>query len=241
LDCHFVKPDGTRISSEFIAIESIDQDGTPDHEFFTLVTKRPHHRDVGPGGKVINNVLIFGVASTNNLLSGSFHVVEKVSETVLVFKVPGAPPGMAITVGAFAGMGVDFHGPFAFSGTGCVTEGNAVYDCFRPLYTDTGSARDLVVRDNYYSNITRAIDFDFNPISGGVSGSREAASLTHGGAEGKTATFTMPSGTPPLEISVGDAVTIAGARIGTILANDTYNGTFTVLSVSPDNRQFTSQ
>jgi hypothetical protein len=40
------------------------------------------------------------------------------------------------------------------SGTGCVTEGNRVFDCAHGLYTDTGSTRDAVVRHNY--SITQA-------------------------------------------------------------------------------------
>jgi hypothetical protein len=144
-----------------------------------------------------------------------------------------------------AWIGVAFQGPAALGGSGCAIEGNAVYDCFRALYSDTGSTRDVVVRDNYYSNIGSGVNVDFNPASAGVESPRLArtgvnlVSLTHSGGDGRTANAnsgTPPSspGTPgtgtPHGLVEGEAVAISGA----LMPDDspppvgTYNGNYPI-------------
>ncbi|MBI1842185.1 MAG: hypothetical protein HYR88_15215 [Verrucomicrobia bacterium] len=60
-------------------------------------------------------------------------------------------------------LGVDFHGPIAYAGTGAVVEQNAVYDCTNPGYTDTGSSRDITFRGNYFSDVFTGFNQNFNP------------------------------------------------------------------------------
>lgn len=79
---------------------------------------------------------------------------------------------------ANAYIGVDWHGPMAYGGTGGVVEGNTVYDCQNPGYTDTGSTRDVAVRYNYFSDVTNGLYQNFGEPAG-VSGARDI-SLTNG-------------------------------------------------------------
>jgi hypothetical protein len=155
-DCTFA--DG--VSSEVVAIEAITTPSASNQEF-SVTTKRPHHRTAGQN-VLLNRVLQAGGAS-HPYFNRSFKIKALDSATPLTklkcefqyepTDFPGSFPAAVVT-GAF--IGVDFHGPGAFSGPGCVTEGNAVYDCLNAFYTDTGSTRDAVVRDNYYSK--RAAD-----------------------------------------------------------------------------------
>jgi hypothetical protein len=225
----YLKSDGSSVSSAFIAVESITQDPN-NSERFVLVTKRPHGRTGPDANGITNNVLINGVTATDRL-NGSFPVMQKDSDTRLVFEVIGGA-GAGFNASA-AYIGVDFHGPSALSGTGCVMEGNALYDCAQGLYTDTGSTRDAVVRDNYYSNVLRGVNFDFNPVGGGVEAPRLAqtgASLKQDASDPKVAIFESAQ---DHQLRVGDVVTISFARRSGIIVPDgqSYNDTASVLGV----------
>lgn len=239
-NCWFVTRNA---SSANVAIASITQDtGNPTR--FTLVTKQPHHRVKD------NNVLINGTASPGVLI-GSFLVVQWISETSLVFEMPGNTASYPTITVSNAFIGVDYHGPLPGNGTGAVVEGNAIFDCHQAIYSDTGSSRDVVVRDNYFSGSTRGVYFNFNTVNGGgVHGTRSAKRLTQGASPNeKIATFEIPDDmpgapSPPLQLSVGDAVTILGARIngGFEPPDGTYNGTYTVrevITVGGTKRKFT--
>jgi hypothetical protein len=232
VNCAYLKSDGSSVSSAFVAVESITQDPN-NSERFVLVTKRPHGRETP------NNVRISGVTATDRL-NGSFPVVQKDSDTRLVFEVIGGAASGFNASGAY--IGVDFHGPHGMSGTGCVTEGNSVFDCAHGLYTDTGSTRDAVVRHNYYSGALRGVNINFSPEPGGLGATtdpRTAASVTRADPpNGRIATFRIPDGTEPLAVSVGEAVTVTGVLLDESLDNP-YNGTFLVVTVSSDRREFT--
>jgi len=101
--------------------------------------------------------------------------------------------------------------------------------------------RDGVVRDNYYSGTSAGVYFNFNP---GLSAARSAKSLTKGQSPNeKVATFEAADGAPPLNVAVGDAVTITGAQIDNLPAPvHTYNDTYSVLDliyVNNEKRKFT--
>jgi hypothetical protein len=238
-NCTYVRADGSTYSSQFVAVASLS---TPANNEFTLVTKRPHHREAG------QNILLNGVLILNSnppaghpYFNRPFKIKTLDATTPLTkmtceFISPPSPFPENDASGAY--IGVDFHGPSALSGTGCVTEGNAVFDCAQGLYTDTGSTRDLVVRDNYYSNMLRGVNFDFNPVGGGAESPRLArtgvnlVSLTHSGADGKTANAnsgTSGSGTPH-GLTEGETVEISGALMpdGSAPPADTYNGSYPV-------------
>ena len=172
--------------------------------------------------------------------------MTKVSDTELIFKVEGNTATLNSIGVSNAYIGVDYHGPLPGNGTGAVVEGNAIYDCHQAIYSDTGSSRDVVVRDNYFSGSTRGVYFNFNTDGGGgTHGKRPAKKLTQGTSPNeKIATFEIPDGTAELQLSVGDAVTILGARIngGFDPPDGTYNGTYTVrevITVGGTKRKFT--
>jgi len=247
-NCNYFDPaDDSRGSSEYLAVASIVQQNAPNRHLFTLTTKRPHLRKL-VNNTITNNILLNGVKdvvpTTLPSLNQSFPVVQIVDAFQLVFQMLGNTEAMTQINYASSYIGVDFHAPGAFSGTGCVTEGNAVFDCPQAYYADTGSTRDTVVRDNYYSGINISVFFNFTEGAVEASG-RSALSLTKGAApNGKIATFEVPAGSAPLVVVAGDAVTITKALIGGLPteADITYNGTFTVLDVievSGQKRKFT--
>lgn len=221
------------VSSEVVAVASLS--GPDANGITTLITKRPHHRIAG------QNVLLQLATPSDSLHNRSFIITEVTSTTQLKFYSGPVPP----FGGTQAYIGPAFIGRGALSGTGCVTEGNAVFNAYYGFYQDTGTARDVVIRDNYYSNVSTGLNFDFNPGGAGVSEARTAKSLTRSVVNGKfIATFEIPDDvppgiSPPLDVLVGDAVTIQGALIGGfILPAAPYNDTSSVVSVSSDKRQF---
>jgi hypothetical protein len=224
------------VSSEILSVQSIDSqptwNSTRQQWEFKITTKRPHNRAAN------NNVLINGVTPDTHVLNnGSFTVAEKISDTQMWCK---SPYGSFATFGASgAFIGVDFHGPSATGASGCVTEGNSVFDCQNPFYTDTGVSRSLILRNNYYFNVLYGIYFNFNPDYAFESfryaddaAEPEPVPLTHSGT---LATFRAKE---PHRLLVGQVIKIEGARVGGVLSS-LYNGTFSVESISStDNRVF---
>jgi hypothetical protein len=160
------------VSSERVAIEAITIPTAANQEF-TVTTKRPHQRTAG------QNVLINLVfraddhATPHPYFNQPFKIKALDSVAPLTkFKCeflyeqsafPDPFPGVYFDPNFPACIGVSFHGPQAASGTGCVNEGNAVFDCLLPVYSDTGSARDMIIRDNYCSNIGVGININYPP------------------------------------------------------------------------------
>ena len=253
LNCRYAanaaNPEG--VSTELLWIESITY-GSGDTEAL-VTTKRPHNRTTANNAalnyvrqKLYNNAVPpqqTGVG--NSVFIATFPILAVLSAREFKIRKPAGAPASTDLIffsdGIYAALGVDFHGPGAGLGTGCVTEGNAVYDCYRAFYSDTGVTRDAVVRDNYYSNIGRAVDLDYNPVGGGVSDPILARTgvnlltLTHDGM-----TAHANSGSPTTGVAHGltngETVQISGARIGNSSApSGTYNGVFPVAVVDQYN------
>ncbi len=228
-------------SSRFVAIASIvpyadPGTGVVDPERFTLTTKTPHHRTTS-NNVVINNLYDPAHPLIPHPLNGSFSVVDVPggSLTQLVFKFPLPPPIPAFDA-SYAYIGVSFQGPAALVGTGSVTEGNSVYDCPTCFYTDTGTTRNVILRNNYYSNCSVGAYHFFASGVGEVPLRNSILSSTALVRSGTLATFTADA---PHRLIVGQVVRVAGARVGGFLSDDYYNGFFAVESISPtDNRVF---
>ena len=157
----------------------------------------------------------------------------------LVIDVPGGTAFLNSLLAEPGALGVEFHGPAALAGTGCVTEGNSVYDCTKAFYTDTWSTRDAVVRGNYWSNILTGVAFNFRngietfPLRHAYSRAGTLNTLTHQGLVA-TATSATEHG-----LNTGDLVRIAGARISGVPADSTYNGEFVVTKIAESQFSYT--
>ncbi len=222
-NCSYVQDDGSAVSRAYVAVQSITQQA--DKELFELITKQPHHREA------VNNVHLNGVDATTPSLNGAFPVVTKISETELIFKVAGTTNSLTGIGVSKAYLGVDYHGPLPGGGTGCVVEGNALFDCEHPIYSDTGSTRDSVIRDNYFSDVGQAVNFSY---AGGPGSEdpRNAASLKRDASNHKVAILEFATAHG---LAVGQVVTIDGARIGNPPTLDNpYNGNHRIIAVSAD-------
>jgi hypothetical protein len=161
------------VSSEPLWIDKIEYGATDTEAVVT--TKRDHHRTAS------NNVLLSNVRKKlydsmgnqideeESVFNGAFPITGVPATNQFKIRKPdGAPPKEDLSYESpydniRAMVGVDFHGPAALGGTGCVTEGNSVFDCLNCFYNDTGSTRDAVVRDNYYSNAGYGVFMNLPP------------------------------------------------------------------------------
>ena len=115
-----------------------------------------------------------------------------------------------------------------------MVEGNRIYNCRLGNYGDTGSTKDSIIRNNHFRAVASGPLRNLgrtNPLKTGVS-------LTRGGADNKTATFTTQAAHG---LEVGQAVRIQNAHIGGLAVPDdgqTYNGFLAVDSV-PTSTSFT--
>src|SRR2546422_190063 len=100
--------------------------------------------------------------------------------------------------------------------TGAVMEGNRILNCrVGGPWHDSYSSKDFVARNNHYRAVVTG---PFQNL-GGFTGlftdpplRMRASSLTHSGADGKTATFTVVSAKPH-GLMAGQGVRIVGAKI----------------------------
>ena len=152
--------------------------------------------------------------------------------TCQVFEVPSPWPTVGnksiepinpVTSGAV--VGVDFHGPLSMFGTGGVTEGNAVYDCTFASYQDTGSTRDMVIRNNYWSDVN--VGIYQNLPANHTTVRRSLSSVTKLSDQITVEVDTAPN---PHYLVVGDAVNIEGILVG-VSPNNVFNDDFFVTSV----------
>src|SRR5262249_15694893 len=158
---------GGSLSSEFVAIDHLtySADKTP----ADIYTKVPHRRTRGEN-VLLNNVSSDATGLKRSAFWDTFPIAQIISSTcfriLMPFGAPADPSMLYLLVnGISASVGPDFFGRGALHGTGCVTEGNAVFDCPSGCYQDTGSTRDVVLRDNYYSNIGLGVVMNFAPDS----------------------------------------------------------------------------
>jgi hypothetical protein len=246
---------GHGISSEYIAIAAVE-----DYTGLTYVhitTKRPHNRT--PGQTCIMaglNALPPGapaeVTTPFNVSHSTYHRILAVDydsnfpgdglhPNRFKIKLPeGVPPWNTPLSYASAAIPVSTHGPAALSGTGCVVEGNHVFDGDVACYTDTGSTRDMVVRNNCWTNVLMGVRHDMSNVGGanvGANGTLDApisaASLTYDTGDPTLATF---QATAAHGYATNDFVLISGAIVGGN-ANNAYNGLFQITVV--DSVKFT--
>ena len=198
---------------------------------YQIKTATPHFRRPG------NNVLIGGVVLDNvlaaNPFNGSFPIDSVPSTTELIFTLRPADPepggdidwdSSAILIGSgHAGITAD-------GGTAAIVEGNEVMNCFVGVYHDTWRTKNLLIRNNRFHGVNIGIQQNmggFSLMNYAEKLPWQGESLTHGGPDGRTATFTsvLPHG-----FALGQGVEISRARkTGVLLAP--YNGFFSVISV----------
>ncbi|MEQ1843465.1 MAG: hypothetical protein ABL994_23910, partial [Verrucomicrobiales bacterium] len=169
VNCEF--PNG--VSSQLIPIQAITTLVPPDSglnkDSFEIVLKLPPGgtlpRDFGKN-LVLNGIQYLppggGGYQPHPYYNAAFPIISRSGATfrLLMFNPPPASKFPSTAFGGY--VGVDFHGPNASNCSGGVVEGNAVYDCVNPCYTDTGSSRDIAIRYNYYSNILTGVYQNFN-------------------------------------------------------------------------------
>jgi hypothetical protein len=154
---------GGSISAEWVGITGITYTTETDGTLTAVVTtSRPHRRNFKQNVK-LNAVLDTAHQSTS--FNDTFPIIAIISSTQFKIVRPlGAPAESDLLFfvdGIRASVGIDLMGRGAIGGTGCVTEGNAYHDCVFACYQDTGSTRDMVLRDNYASNIAGGVAFNF--------------------------------------------------------------------------------
>ena len=234
---------GHAVSSEFVMVGRVEPYLSTATEVI-ITTKKPHGRTKGQATNLVgiyeNSHGLSDVRETPlNATHATHHIITQVSSTAGNDpQFPGdplqpnqftvkRPPGLVAhnyLVLYRPLIGVDFHGPWAPGAIGAVVEGNQVYDCYQPIYSDTGSARDVVVRGNYWSNFGKGVNFNFSPY-GLEYPARFGASLRRESANHQIAVFESVTNHGFRE---GDAILVEGV-LGDFAAD--YNGTFEVREV----------
>jgi hypothetical protein len=205
-----------RFSSHLVEIESTPQVTQSGSEWIvSLVTKWPHYRVPG------NTVLVKEAWGAN-----TFNLFR-------VTSIPGGDPRKLVGVRATnpgqptqsGFIGEVFQGISNDAGSAAVVEGNRIFNIrIGGPYHDTGSTKDLIIRNNVYRNVVTG---PFQAM-GGNSGPIAVATLTHVGLIA-TLTTSGPHGLVP-----GQAVRIGNATInqGNLPPANSYNDPYKILSVS---------
>lgn len=202
---------------------------------FTLVTNTPHFRRAGDNVR-LSGVLLDGKSKNVFNWAHPIDAFDPAKPKELLFTLPDpVPEGLTdwdsekTIVSSGATVGVPYFALSADNGTATVVEGNWFFNCsMGGPYHDTGSTKDLTIRDNYYHNVQfgpvqnmgliSQADSDNNPV-------RPAASLTRGGPGNRTAT---PEHAPH-GLSAGEAVVIRFAHVrGNPTVSPYFNGPFHV-------------
>jgi len=229
------------ISSQPVGITGMMQVSS-NPTYVKITTKQPHRRSVGQSVVIFGLKLVASPYTSYNIAHSEYLMVLTPPGGYTEYDIyarwlPGLPPIGDLDFN-LAHLGPDFHPVAAQNGTGCVTEGNAVFDCYNAFYNDTGSTRDAVVRHNYFSGTDKGIWFNFSgDPSGGDVGIpfHTADSITlPGGPNTNLARLTSHE---PHLLKVGDVVYVSGARINDHDApTDTYNGVFIITKVVANNQ-----
>jgi hypothetical protein len=135
---------------------------------FTLTTRTRHFRE-GRENVVLSFVYLGHTVldlTLNNIFNGSHRIDDVLSEIELRFTLREPPPfppeGFLdwdpaqtwVVVCSPAALGVPYNALSADNGTATVVEENSIYNCSTGgPYHDTGSTKDLTIRDNYYHNV----------------------------------------------------------------------------------------
>jgi hypothetical protein len=213
-----------RFSSHLVENQSTPQVSQSGSDWVvSIVTKMPHYRV--PGNTVLvkeswgtNTWRLFRVTSIPN---GDPRKLEGVT---------AVNPGSPVQAGF---IGATFQGISNDAGSAAVVEGNRIFNIrIGGPYHDTGSTKDLIIRNNVYRNVVTG---PFQAM-GGNSGPLAVATLTH---VGLIATLTT---SVPHRLVPGQAVSITGVTIngGSTPPLHSYNDPYKIVSV-PENNRFTYQ
>jgi len=228
---------GHGVSSEIITIGWVDEYQASD-EFVWITTKRPHNRTPGQIVAIVGiGELPFGASTAFDAHTVTYHQIVEVGPAndfrpskFKIRKPAGVPPWIQLYYPSAILVGTDTHGPAAGMGTGCVTEGNRVYDAEIACYTDTGSTRDMIVRNNLWNNVYFGFHHNMGNRGGVRAGSQgtvttaiPASSLTFDPAIPTRAIFN--SGITPHGFVTDDFVLITGA------SSPGYNGVFQIIKI----------
>src|ERR1051326_1260208 len=208
-----------RFPSHIVGIKGITLIDDPTN-LYEIETYTPHYRK--PGDPVSpSRVKVPGVPNPvlSSVYNGLFQVYAVTSPTKFQYKLLTAPEAKPSNVYVSdALIGWEYHGILTDGGTGAVEEGNRVYGARFGHYNDTGSSKDLTIRNNYYHDVVCGVYYSMGlvgpltPIATNQRVTRDPATLI--------ATFTTPVAHGLLPKS---AVQIIGAIVdGT--ANNPYNG-----------------
>jgi len=235
VDCSYlVGNPPTRVSPEHVRIKEITYEGT---DLAVIETHRPHHRAVD--GVVVMEyvwrqpVLPETIQQPSSFI-GAFRVVAVVDGFKFkIKKPPGAPASdddlvLSPAPHAHAHLGVLFHSAVALGGTGCVTEGNALYNSSTAVYSDAGGAMHAIVRNNYYSGVQYAVRSDFSGSSHGPFSSTGIVKRKVAG--GTTAEFHCIR---PHELDDEDTVIIRGLGLASPDASDPYQKQTQITVIDP--------
>jgi len=181
----------------------------------TLETYTPHNRIPG------QNVVVNSVSGMTGIINASFTINDlgsSPSPTILRFYCSATgTPGLS-----HAYIGVDFYGILPNGGIGTILENNRILNTTFGVYHQTGSSKDVIIRDNYFYAVLCAIYFKLGQLSGGNASqqpTRNGSSLT------QTAALAVFTTSTPHGFSVGSFIKVIGAT------QAAYNGTFQVASV----------
>lgn len=213
--------------SQVVAIQGVAVQALGGNQYkVKLTTVGPHLRTMNDN-VVVSNLTEGGTLST--LLNGVFPISDigdgNTDPTILKYIVTSgtAPNPDASQPNAF--IGVAFYGIAASGGIGAILDSNRIFSARFGVFADSLSTKDLVIRDNHFYGVVRAVQQALGGLStnGGV---RRGGSII---AAGTTATFTtnLPHG-----FAANQAVNIQGAD------QTAYNGTYPIQSVPAPN-QFT--
>lgn len=210
----------------WLDLEALDGDLfiDPGEVQVTVQTRRPHNHVVGQLAQL--KIWKPGVTwqPTASFLEGAYPIVAVYGAYRFACLWPGPPPVWYNS--NLVRLGGSFHGPNV-AGTGSVNESNAVYDVRRAVYSDTGSARDGVLRDNYFSNTLAGVEQNF---SGGVSKFTDVKSLKRNDTD---PTLAVVETDGPHRLMPGQPIVIDLAFVGGS-SSTYYNGVFAVDSVPSD-------
>ena len=143
-----------QIPSHVVRIASITLKDAPTNRY-EVETYTAHFRI--PGDPVSPNGIQVPSGSlwvNSTVYNGLFQVYDVISPTQFQYKlltVPETDPAHVSLSQAYVGW--IYHAISAEGGTGAVEEGNRVYGAQFGHYNDTGSTKDLTIRNNYYHDV----------------------------------------------------------------------------------------
>lgn len=231
-----------RWPSERIFIELYDKkSGTQGPGNWTMVvtTRTAHYLTVG-STVVITGALV-GPPFVDSSINGRWQVTEVSSSKIFTCLVTATADPGAFAATDSANIGITFQGMTGTGGADVVVEGNQISNCtIGGPYTDTGSTKSIVIRNNHYRRINTGPTFNF---SGGLGTPLEwnnfpsGTGLTRIGATNFATLKVKSTSDIPHGLSVGQSVRIRGA-VANMNPNTLFNGDYVVSSI-PDPTSFT--